>query len=90
MVVTEEESQPANATPVNASQGGQNSASTLPLKRAADSSLENHVSKQPKSASRDNHDVSTFLADMQQRGIEMERLYAFLQSLPSEDKFVVR
>ncbi|KAG1833201.1 P-loop containing nucleoside triphosphate hydrolase protein [Suillus subalutaceus] len=54
-----------------------------PLKRAADSSLENRASKVQKSTSGGDSDVSTFLADMQQRGIEVEQLFAFLKSLPN-------
>ncbi|KAG1891850.1 P-loop containing nucleoside triphosphate hydrolase protein [Suillus fuscotomentosus] len=80
----EEESQPTNAMPINASQGSSNSATILPLKRPADSNLENQVSKVQKSASGDDQDISSFLADMQRRGIEVDQLYAFLsKSLPN-------
>ncbi|KAG1829710.1 P-loop containing nucleoside triphosphate hydrolase protein [Suillus subalutaceus] len=79
----EEEFQ-ANAMQDNASQGCQDSTIILPLKRTADSSLENQVSKVQKLASRDDHhDVSTFLADMQQQGIGIERLCAFIKSIPN-------
>ncbi|KAG1894055.1 P-loop containing nucleoside triphosphate hydrolase protein [Suillus fuscotomentosus] len=79
-----EDFQQANPTQVKGSQGGQDSQIILPLKRTADSSLENQVSKAPKLTSGDNHEVSTFLADMQQHGIGVDRLYAFLKSLPND------
>ncbi|KAG1834958.1 P-loop containing nucleoside triphosphate hydrolase protein [Suillus subalutaceus] len=79
----EEGFQQANTMQVNTSQGCQDSPAILPLKRAADSSLENQVSKVQKSASRDDHNVSTFLADMQDRGIGVDRLFAFLKSIPN-------
>ncbi|KAG1763002.1 P-loop containing nucleoside triphosphate hydrolase protein [Suillus placidus] len=85
-----EEFQQANATQVNASQRCQDSRIILPLKRAADSSLENRASKVQKSAaaSGGDCDTSTFLTNLQQRGIEVEQLFAFLKSLPSKCNFL--
>lgn len=74
-----------NAPQVNAPQRCQDSQ---PLKRAADSSPEYRASKVQKSTSGGDNDVSTFLTDMQQRGIEFEQLFAFLKSLPSERNFL--
>ncbi|KAG2097976.1 uncharacterized protein F5147DRAFT_777839 [Suillus discolor] len=78
-----EEREQTDTAQVNASQRCEGSPVTSSLKRTADSSLENPLSKVSKSTSGDDCDVSTFLADMQQHGIGVERLYAFLKLLPS-------
>ncbi|KAG2366154.1 hypothetical protein BDR07DRAFT_1480394 [Suillus spraguei] len=77
-----------NSEEVNASQKSQDSPISPSLKRTADSSLENPLLKAPKLTSRDNHDVSMFLANMQERSIEVEQLYAFLKLLPGEFNFL--